>query len=334
MRFNTLTKSVRWIGLSLLFLLAAACGSGERPTPAPTLALPTQPPALESVATETALPDPTAVSTSTATEAPTTAATNTPTPTAVPLTATPPASTSNQTSYAIIFVEPNDTLNVRSGPGVDFGIVGTLPPTATDVQITGSGQLIAGSTWVPIQRGGLAGWVNSRFLTQFVPSEGFCGDTAVLPLLDKLETAVATQDDTLFAQLIHPERGLRVHLLWYEAETWLDNQNLLSDLVSYNWGAAAGSGELILGTPAQILLPRLQTDFLEAAEMACNEILHGGTAGFVVLPDTYASINYYAFYRPGTEEFAGLNWGTWVIGLELWQGQYYLSTLTHFQWEP
>ena len=225
-------------------------------------------------------------------------------------------------------------LNVRSGPGVSFGIVGELLPDATDVQISGSGQLVAGSTWVPVQRGGLSGWVNSRFLTQFVPEDAFCGDTAVLQLLDRLQTAVTNQDDALMSQLIHPERGLRVRLLWYEAETWLDNRNLFSDSASYNWGAAAGSGEAIIGTPAEILLPRLQADFLEATETACNEILHGGTAGFVVLPDAYAPINYYTFYRPGTEEFAELNWGSWVVGLERWRGQYYLSTLVHYQWEP
>jgi hypothetical protein len=236
--------------------------------------------------------------------------------------------------YAVIFVEPNDVLNVRAGPGVNFGTVGELPPDANDVRLSGSGQLVSGSTWMPIQRGGVTGWVNSRFLTQFVPEDAFCGDRAVLQLLDRLETAVANQDDSLFAQLIHTERGLRVRLLWHQTETLLDSQGLFSDSASYNWGAAAGSGEAITGTPAEVLLPRLQTDLLDAAETACNELLHGGSAGFVVLPDAYAPINYYSFYRPGTEEFAGLNWGSWVVGLELWQGQYYLSTLVHYQWEP
>jgi hypothetical protein len=258
-----------------------------------------------------------------------------PASTAVPPTNTPVADSSNQqTSYAVIFVEPNDVLNVRAGPGVNFGTVGELPPDANDVRLSGSGQLVSGSTWMPIQRGGVTGWVNSRFLTQFVPEDAFCGDRAVLQLLDRLETAVANQDDSLFAQLIHPERGLRVRLLWHQTETLLDSQGLFSDSASYNWGAAAGSGEAITGTPAEVLLPRLQTDLLDTAETACNELLHGGSAGFVVLPDAYAPINYYSFYRPGTEEFAGLNWGSWVVGLELWQGQYYLSTLVHYQWEP
>ncbi|MCA9942373.1 MAG: SH3 domain-containing protein [Anaerolineales bacterium] len=334
MRFNWLINKARWGGLGLLLLLAA-CGGAEVPTPTPALALPTEPAGLEIAATEPSLPDPTAVPTSAATQIPTTAPTDVPTATAVPPTNTPMANNANQpTSFAVVFVEPNDVLNVRSGPGVDFSIVGELPPDANDVQITGSGQLVAGSTWVPIQRNGLAGWVNGRFLTEVVSSEAFCGDTAVLLLLDELETAVATQDDAVIAQLIHPERGLRVRLLWHEAETRLDNQGLFSDSTSYNWGAAAGSGQAILGTPAQVLLPRLQTDFLDAPGMACNEILHGGSAGFIILPDVYLPVNFYSFYRPGTDEYAGLNWGTWVVGLEKWQGQYYVSTLVQFQWEP
>lgn len=324
-------KNFSWIlGLALLL---TACGGAEAPTAVPTLALPTTPPV-----TNEPLPEPTAVSTATPPDLPEAVPTTAPSPTAVPsATAVPPTPTMSanpQAAFATIFVEPTDVLNVRSGPGVNFGIVGTVPPTATDVQITGSGQVVAGSTWVPVQRGAVSGWVNSRFLTGFVPDNAFCNDNSVTQLLERVETAVANQDNAALSQLIHPERGLRVRLLWYEKETLLDNQGVFSDPTSYNWGNAAGSGEAILGTPAQVLLPRLQTDFLDATETACNEILHGGTAGFVTLPDAYAALNFYAFYRPGSEEFAGLNWGTWVVGVEQWQGQYYLSTLVHYQWEP
>lgn len=325
-------KRLVWLFGMLFF---AACGAEVLPTDVPTLAVPTSLPATAAAPDQpTAVPtrtipatEPEQLPTNTATAVP---STNTP----VPATSTPVTSTGIPTDFAVAFVEPDDILNVRAGPGVAFDIVGTLPPDATDVQITGSGQVVSGSTWVPVQRANLTGWVNSRFLTGFVPDETFCGNTAVLQLLDQLETAVANQDDALMSQLIHPERGLRVRLLWYQAETRLDHQNLFSDPTSYNWGNAAGSGEPILGTPAQVLLPRLQNDFLEATETACNEILHGGTAGFVILPDAYTPLNYYSFYRPGTEEFAELNWGSWMVGLELWQGEYFLSTLVHYQWEP
>jgi hypothetical protein len=51
----------------------------------------------------------------------------------------------------------------------------------------------------------------------------------------------------------------------------------------------------------------------------------------VRLPDGYEQVNYYAYYRPaGDIEF---DWGTWVVGVEQWQGQWYVSYLVHFDWE-
>lgn len=332
-------RKMRWLVGVMGSLLLVACGSADvLPTPTPLRVAPTAvsvtefPPDLPTIITST--PNPTSPpSASQPEQLPTETATAVP-PTHAPAPTATSANASSAADFAVIYVEPNDVLNVRSGPGVAFAIVGSIPPDATDVQITGSGQLVAGSTWVPVQRGNLAGWVNGRFLTGNLADAAFCGNMAVTQLLDRLKTAVANQDDALLAQLIHPERGLRVRLLWYEAETLLDNQNLFSDGNRYDWGDAAGSGEPILGTPAEVLLPRLQNDFLEASETACNEILHGGTPGLVVLPDSYASLNYYSFYRPGTEAYAGLNWGSWVVGLELWQGEYYVSALVHYQWEP
>ena len=74
-------------------------------------------------------------------------------------------------------------------------------------------------------------------------------------------------------------------------------------------------------------------DLLEATEIGCNEILHGGTAGLIQLPDGYETINYYSFYRPGSAEYEGMDWGTWVVGVESWQGEFFLSFLVHFAWE-
>lgn len=335
-------RKLKWlVWFVTVFLLGACGGADELPTAVPPVIIPTPLPTTEAAPAEpTAVPtstspasEPEQLPTHTATAVP---PTNTPEPTAIPPTptATVQSSTNVPSQFSVIYVEPNDVLNVRSGPGVAFGIVGTISSSATDVQITGSGQIISGSTWVPIQRGALTGWVNSRFLTANMTDAAFCGSTAVSQLLAQFETAVATQNDILLSQLIHPERGLRVRLLWHEAETRLDNQNLLSDGTVYNWGNAAGSGEPIVGTTAQVLLPRLENDFLGATDTACNDILSGPTAGFVILPDAYEPISYYTYFRPGTAEFDGLNWGSWVVGVELWQGSYYLNTLVHYQWEP
>ena len=44
------------------------------------------------------------------------------------------ACASGPDSYRVIDVAANDFLNVRSGPGTKFGIVGRLPPFATDLE--------------------------------------------------------------------------------------------------------------------------------------------------------------------------------------------------------
>ncbi len=131
---------------------------------------------------------------------------------------TPTVELQTAVSYQVAFVESNDTLNVRSGPGVDNEIVGTLLPDATDIQITGNGTLVSDSTWVPISVGTVQGWVNGRFLTTTLSNETFCGDAEVMALLDGLVTAVVTQNGAAFTQRIHPERGLRVRRHWWNLE--------------------------------------------------------------------------------------------------------------------
>ncbi|MEJ2748743.1 MAG: SH3 domain-containing protein [Anaerolineae bacterium] len=312
---------------ALLFLAACGAGRGE-PTQLP-LVIPTAIVTSETTAVQatptTKLPAPPTIQ-------PTAELTNqpTPSPTAPPTASAPAASQ----QYQVAFVTADDTLNVRSGPGVANSIVGELAPHATGVQITGLGQVVAGSTWVPINASGLTGWVNSRYLAQSVPD--FCDEAAVTQLLGDLKTAVSNQDGDLLAQLVHPERGLRIHHSWWNPEVQLtqaDVRHIFASNIQINWGTQAGSGNPIIGSFSQEILPLLQNDLLMADESACDEILHGGTAGIVRLPDGYEAVHYYSLYRPGTDEFAGMNWGTWVVGVEQWQGSWYVSYLVHFQWE-
>ena len=251
-------------------------------------------------------------------------------------TAPPTPQPSPTPPYQVVFVTADDTLNVRSGPGVDNEIVGELAPNAPVAEMTGDGQLVSGSTWVPIQADGLTGWVNARFLTEAVDGEAFCQDEAVMEIVAGLETAVANQDGDQFAKLIHPERGLRIRHAWWNPEvslSYAEISRIFTSAVSYDWGVQDGSGNPIIGSFRQEILPLLQEDLLLATETGCDEIIHGGTAGIVRLPDGYDAVHYYALHRPGTDEFAGMNWGTWVVGIERWQGNYYVSFLVHYQWE-
>lgn len=322
--------ALRPLPMLIVVLLLTACdGAGGEPTiqlTIPTAIAPinaTDPPAIVAVSPTATLPVP-----------PTFEPVVDPTP--VPVVDSATAVPSPELSYRVAFVESDDTLNVRSGPGVQNGIVGVLAPDAAGVQILGAGQLVSGSRWVPIAADGLNGWVNGRFLTGDMASETFCQDEAGRDVLMDLETAVANQDGALLAQLIHSERGLRIRQSWWNPEIEIsqtDARQIFASAASYDWGVQDGSGNPIVGSFSQEILPMLQKDLLAAAETGCDEIIHGGTAGYVRLPDGYGAVHIYSLHRPGTDEFAGMNWGTWVVGIEQWQGAFYISFLVHFQWE-
>lgn len=324
-----LRKRPFWLSVLLLsaILSVSACGGpndteAEGALQAPTI-VPTA--VAGSNVTPTELPPPTT------TPAPTATAVPEPSP-AVASFAAPNAAA----AYRVAYVTPQDMLNVRAGTGVSANVVGKLPPAADAVDITGAGQLVDGSTWLPIAAPGVSGWVNGRFLTGDVLAADFCRDEAVEALLAQLETAVAEEDGAALAELIHPERGLRIRESWWNPEVYITGDQiptLFTADTSYEWGREDGSGFAITGSFAEIILPRLQQDLVGADETACNEIPHGATAGYVKLPPEYETVHHYAYYRTpdaGAHEF---DWGTWAVGVEWWNGRYYLGYLVHYDYE-
>lgn len=241
-----------------------------------------------------------------------------------------------ESGYQVVFVEQDDVLNIRSGAGVRNEIVGMLPPGATGVTLTGAGQVVDGTLWVPVQAGSVRGWASSRFLSQSVASDDFCGDPEPLAMLEQLETAIVDRDGQALAQLVALERGLRFRRHWWNPGIRFEDEEVLdifSSAQSFDWGVADGSGSPITGSFSQVMLPLLDRNLLGATEMACNEILHGGTAGIIQLPPIYEGLNYYSVHRPPTDTENELDWGSWVVGFETWQGRYYLSFLVHYEWE-
>lgn len=323
----------------LLALLVACGGGGDEPPP---LVLPTL------AATAAA---PTAAPTALPTEAPPLpAATLPPAPTVAPplptpdseqpaATATPVAEASpvaGPVSYQVAFVAANDTLNVRRQPGANAPLVGRLAPHATGIRVIGEGQAAQnGSPWLPVETEAGEGWVNSRYLTESVSRDSFCGDPEVTALLERFRQAVAEEDGPALLDLVHLDRGLRVRLDWWNEEvrfTGPDMQTIFQARKKYDWGMSQGSGEAIRGSFSEIVMPFLERDLLAAGELRCDEGLFGPTAGSTVLPEGYEQVRYYSFHRPAPAE-QELDWGTWLVGVERWGGRYYISYLVHYRWE-
>jgi hypothetical protein len=68
---------------------------------------------------------------------------------------------------AVAGVAADDTLHVRTGPGVEFDVAFDLPPTAMNATATGHNRSIReGSFWSEVSVDGRTGWANSSFLLQ------------------------------------------------------------------------------------------------------------------------------------------------------------------------
>jgi hypothetical protein len=331
----------------LLALLMACGGDGEEPPPlvVPTLAAT----AVAPTDIPTAMPTPTEappLPTATLPPAPTVAP-PVPTPVNEPPTAT--ATTISQAttapeatpvvglvSYQVAFVAANDMLNIRRQPNFNAPVVGRLAPNAGGIQITDGGESLQSNyPWALVETSEGEGWVNSHFLTESVSREAFCGDPEVTALLERFRQAVTAEDGKALLDIVHLERGLRVRLNWWNEEVKFDGpdlQTLFNAQRQYDWGMNEGSGEEIRGSFSEIVMPFLERDLLPASEQRCDEGLFGPTAGMTILPEGYEQVRFYSLHRPAPAE-QELDWGTWIIGVERWEGRYYISYLVHYRWE-
>jgi hypothetical protein len=244
--------------------------------------------------------------------------------------------------YAVVLVSPIDVLNVRVGAGVVNAIIGTLSSTATSVNRTGPATSFGGERWVEIQNQGGGqgfgrGWVNAKFLTEYVAPSTFCADSRVTTLLNNLKTAMLNSNGDLFASLVSPVHGLDLRLWRYgtvanytpEEASWVFRSDYVVD-----WGPAPGSGEATPGSFNAQPLPKLQEVLGSSNTLHCNNTLDLATFSLEPWPPEYANINYYTVYKPGTDQYGGLDWRAWIAGVEYVQGEPKLFALIHFQWEP
>lgn len=240
-------------------------------------------------------------------------------------------------TYAVILVLDDDVLNIRSGPGVEYSVVGTLAPGETGIVRTGRSSSVGDDQWVEIRSSvGSLGWVNADFLTEYVTPLAFCEDARSMTLLRNFEAAVTTSDGEMLKSLVSPVHGLDVVYIRSgmianytpEEANWA-----FQSAYEVDWGLEAGSGETVEGSFPEIILPALQEVFTDVS-FACNEVVLGGATYVAEWPGKYANINFYSLHKPGTEPFAGMDWRTWLTGVEYVNGEPYLFALLNYQWEP
>jgi hypothetical protein len=202
---------------------------------------------------------------------------------------------------------------------------------------TGPSAASGDSLWVQVQNpGGGTGWVNARYLTEYVSSTTFCADSRVNALLADLDHALTAPDGTQLASLVSTAHGLDVRLYRNGSVVNYDRahaQYVFESTYQVHWGLAPSSGLDTFGSFHVSVLPGLQEVFNSGYVPGCDTVQTGGASYDTSWPVQYANINYYSVYKPGP---AGqeLSWRTVLVGVEYVGARPYVFSLTQLAWEP
>jgi hypothetical protein len=272
----------------------------------------------------------TATPTETPPEPPTETATippsETPSATPIPLSLLGP--------YAVRLLRAEEVLNIRAAPGSDQPIVASFPANATNVMRTGPTALLGGSQWAEVLRpDGGTGWVEARYLTEYLTQEAFCADPRPQQIIAQLTQAMNTSNGDLFAPLVSPAYGLDVRLWAYASPVNFDQtaaRGVFTSTQVYNWGSGP-RGEPDLGTFKDIIQPKM----LEVLNAPNLETYCDSLTGVFPLarPWPYENVHFYHLYKPGTPG-VDLDFRSWLIGFEYIDHQPYLFALVTIVWEP
>lgn len=79
---------------------------------------------------------------------------------------------------AVVGVEADDILNVRSGPGTDFDVLVELEPLAAGFAATGHNRQFDTGMWVEVEVDDRTGWANVAYLAQLGRTDDITTDVA------------------------------------------------------------------------------------------------------------------------------------------------------------
>lgn len=166
-------------------------------------------------------------------------------------------------------------------------------------------------------------------------SADLCADTRSSDVIEFLRTAVQAKDGALLASLVSPAVGMDVifirngNVINYDIE---HAKFVFETTFQAEWGPGAGSGEPVIGAFQEIILPSLQLVFTPTAVITCNELKTGGATYIPEWP--YPGMDFYSVHFPGTEQYAGMDWETWAVGMVRQEGKPVIAAMVHYEWEP
>jgi hypothetical protein len=286
---------------------------------------------LDFISTATFTPAPAGAATRTATS------TITMTPTTGP-TATPTVTYEPTGSYSVVNISKFEAaLNVRTAAGINNPLSGTFPYTTTEIARLGPPEIVgAAEWWQVVKAGGVTGWVNASYLTEYVPSATFCADSKVKTLLTDLGTAIKETNGAALTALVSPKHGLDIRLVSNNSPVnypVADAASIFTSNAVQNWGPALGSDAVkVNGTFADVIQPKLLEVYRSSYELSCNTPGKIVSPANISWPSAYATVNYYTLYKPAAGETD--KWRAFMVGIEYIEGKPYLFALVNFEPAP
>ena len=236
--------------------------------------------------------------------------------------------------YAVVDVALDAALNVRSAPGADSPVLGSIPPYGMGVQIIGPEQHMGGEQWAPVRFGKLEGWVKTAHLARQV---GAADEAVAIRAIEAIQ-ALKSRDLEALASLVHPEKGVRLSpysfvrrddLIFYQEQI----PGLWADPTIYSWGNYDGSGMPIeLSFEVYYLEFIYDVGFARPYTLGFNATLGRGNS-INNLSEAYPEAAFVEFHFPGFDpQYEGMDWRSLHLVFEQVNGAWFLVGVVHDEW--
>jgi len=215
---------------------------------------------------------------------------------------------------AVIGVDADDTLSVRSGAGVDNARIGDLAPDSRAVVLTGAQGAVGETTWYELEFGSGTGWVSGDFLTNAVDlPRGAAESVAVV--FEALQSNDPGALGTLnaggdIAIGLYPQAPLAPVITAFE----LNNPDELAAVRV--WGEEDGTGDPVNATIDERLSQIARSTAVQAPTSVRRgpDFLGSGNISNTLASD-YPDALIVEYHNPGTDEFGGLDWASLAVVL-------------------
>jgi spore germination protein GerM len=242
----------------------------------------------------------------------------------------------------VVLVADDDTLNVRTGAGVDNPVIGEIVPGAV-VHRLGETEVVGSSVWAEIATPTGTGWVNATYLGAVVGATAFAADDRVAVLLDDFAAAIAADGD------IRPMVSARGLYVAHHADpihfTRSELDGILTDPTTYKWPSAAldeSDPAQLAEIPSRTFAEAITDRWLDVYDdpdrvLTFNQPVSGGNGRLpeFAIPYELGGFNYAGLYDPGDDpQYGGLDWNTWYVSVDYEDGKPRIVALTVDEWSP